>query len=296
MLVAWAAPSAAQGGVGPRFQASGVPVALGARVATTVSTRDVGFFTTLGADTVIDYRTQRFEDHVRDVDVVIDLVGGGTQHAPRTCYAPAASGGHRRPTGSGAGRGARRAEHGARSARSLLRRGARPRPTGEGSQLIDSGRLKPMVDRVVPPPRAREAYEALEEEHPRGKVVIPVAPHWPTPVGEAALQAGRTVASDTWPGACPDRPRRRANSFSSAQLGQQPHRGHANGTRAIAVCAAPRRSKPSLTGRPCAKPRGGAVRLTGHAVSVPGESRRGGRFLTPRRCPPCRIRQRRAGL
>ena len=33
----------------------------------------------LGANTVIDYRTQRFEEEVRDVDAVIDLVGGETQ-------------------------------------------------------------------------------------------------------------------------------------------------------------------------------------------------------------------------
>ena len=34
---------------------------------------------TLGAETVIDYRTQRFEDEIRDADAVIDLVGGETQ-------------------------------------------------------------------------------------------------------------------------------------------------------------------------------------------------------------------------
>ena len=34
----------------------------------------------LGANTVIDYRTQRFEEEVRDADAVIDLVGGETQN------------------------------------------------------------------------------------------------------------------------------------------------------------------------------------------------------------------------
>ncbi|WP_435835377.1 zinc-binding dehydrogenase [Streptomyces avermitilis] len=47
------------------------------------------------------------------------------------------------------------------------------------TQLIDSGRLKPMADRVAPLLRAREAYEALEQEHPREKVVIQIAPHDP---------------------------------------------------------------------------------------------------------------------
>jgi NADPH:quinone reductase-like Zn-dependent oxidoreductase len=34
----------------------------------------------LGADVVIDYTTQAFEERVSDVDVVLDLVGGDTQN------------------------------------------------------------------------------------------------------------------------------------------------------------------------------------------------------------------------
>jgi NADPH:quinone reductase-like Zn-dependent oxidoreductase len=40
--------------------------ARGARVLTTVSTKNVGFARDLGADVVIDYKTQRFEDHAAD--------------------------------------------------------------------------------------------------------------------------------------------------------------------------------------------------------------------------------------
>ncbi|MFE7530259.1 NADP-dependent oxidoreductase [Kitasatospora sp. NPDC057542] len=43
------------------------------------------------------------------------------------------------------------------------------------SELIASGRLLPQVDRVVPLAQTRAAYEALEKEHRRGKVVIQVA-------------------------------------------------------------------------------------------------------------------------
>lgn len=49
----------------------------GARVTATASARDLAFVTELGASDVLDY-TGRFEDHVRDVDVVIDPVGGAT--------------------------------------------------------------------------------------------------------------------------------------------------------------------------------------------------------------------------
>jgi NADPH:quinone reductase-like Zn-dependent oxidoreductase len=37
------------------------------------------FVRDLGADTVVDFRSQRFEDAARNVDAVLDLVGGETQ-------------------------------------------------------------------------------------------------------------------------------------------------------------------------------------------------------------------------
>jgi len=51
---------------------------LGAYVATTVSTDDKQFVQELGADVVIDYRTQTFEDLLKDYDAVFDTVGGDT--------------------------------------------------------------------------------------------------------------------------------------------------------------------------------------------------------------------------
>jgi alcohol dehydrogenase len=51
---------------------------LGAVVATTVSTEDKQFVHELGANEVIDYKTQTFEDVVRDYDAVFDTVGGET--------------------------------------------------------------------------------------------------------------------------------------------------------------------------------------------------------------------------
>jgi alcohol dehydrogenase len=51
---------------------------LGAYVATTVSTNDKQFVQELGADIVIDYKTQTFEDLVHEYDAVFDTVGGET--------------------------------------------------------------------------------------------------------------------------------------------------------------------------------------------------------------------------
>jgi NADPH:quinone reductase-like Zn-dependent oxidoreductase len=53
--------------------------AKGARVLTTVSTDNVAFARGLGADVVIDYKTQRFEEQARDLDMVLDLIDGETR-------------------------------------------------------------------------------------------------------------------------------------------------------------------------------------------------------------------------
>jgi alcohol dehydrogenase len=49
---------------------------LGAYVATTVSANDRQFVQELGADEVIDYKTQAFEDLMHDHDAVFDTVAG----------------------------------------------------------------------------------------------------------------------------------------------------------------------------------------------------------------------------
>jgi NADPH:quinone reductase-like Zn-dependent oxidoreductase len=49
------------------------------RVISTAATEDLAYVKSLGAHVVIDFSRERFEDHVTDVDAVIDLVGGETQ-------------------------------------------------------------------------------------------------------------------------------------------------------------------------------------------------------------------------
>lgn len=49
---------------------------LGCYVITTASSADTDFVKSLGADEVIDYKTQKFEDMVKDIDFILDTVGG----------------------------------------------------------------------------------------------------------------------------------------------------------------------------------------------------------------------------
>jgi NADPH:quinone reductase-like Zn-dependent oxidoreductase len=48
----------------------------GAEVFATASTAHIEYVRSLGADHVIDYKTQRFESIARDIDLVLDYVGG----------------------------------------------------------------------------------------------------------------------------------------------------------------------------------------------------------------------------
>ncbi|MET3134072.1 NADPH:quinone reductase-like Zn-dependent oxidoreductase [Oxalobacteraceae bacterium GrIS 1.11] len=57
----------------------------GCYVIATASGAGIALLKSLGADQVIDYRTERFEDVARDVDVVLDTLGGATQDASWAC-------------------------------------------------------------------------------------------------------------------------------------------------------------------------------------------------------------------
>jgi NADPH:quinone reductase-like Zn-dependent oxidoreductase len=62
--------------------------AKGAWVATTVSSSDKDFVTDLGADQVIDYKAEKFEDVIAPVDLVFDLIGGETQERSFSAVKP----------------------------------------------------------------------------------------------------------------------------------------------------------------------------------------------------------------
>jgi len=141
----------------------------GAEVIATASAKDCNFVSELGASEVIDYTRERFEEKVRDVDVVLDSVGGETQERS---WGVLRRGGILISIVSPVA---------AEKAASLGLRGAffivepnRAQLVQLG-QLIDKGTLRVVVGAVLPLARAREAFEQGSASHKRGKIVLQVA-------------------------------------------------------------------------------------------------------------------------
>lgn len=135
----------------------------GARVTGTASAANLDFVRSLGADEVIDYRAQRFEDVVRDVDVVFDTVGGETLERSWSVLKP----GGRLVTVAASGE--RTTDQRIRAAYFIVE----PSPTqlAEIARLIDGGAFCPIVGAVFPLAEARQAYQ-YKPGH--GKVVLRV--------------------------------------------------------------------------------------------------------------------------
>jgi NADPH:quinone reductase-like Zn-dependent oxidoreductase len=145
---------------------------LGARVTATASAADAAFVAALGADTVIDYR-QRFEDQIKDVDIVIDTVGGETLARSWDVLRP---GGvligvaDPPPPETAEAHRARGVYFVVEPNRDQL---------AELARLVDNGSLRPMIGRVFPLSEAAAAVITQRDSHIRGKVVIQVRPEPP---------------------------------------------------------------------------------------------------------------------
>lgn len=141
--------------------------AKGATVFATAGTNDLDYVRSIGADTAIDYKNQRFEDVATDIDLVLDLVGGETQ---TRSFAVLRDGGTLVSTldvaepDKGRDRNIRVPE------RWLAQ--VNTKQLGEIAALIDAGKVKVEVAAVFPVEDAASAYERLENGHVRGKIVL----------------------------------------------------------------------------------------------------------------------------
>ena len=141
----------------------------GAYVIGTASEDNIDFLKHLGADKVINYKKQRFEDVVKDIDVVFDLIGGDTQ---TRSVAVLKNGGILVSTvGITTDKDvlAKKNIHGeAYMAQSY------PDQLNEIARLIDEGKIKPIVADIMPLDKAAEAQRISAEGHTRGKIVLEV--------------------------------------------------------------------------------------------------------------------------
>lgn len=142
----------------------------GARVIATASARNHDFMRSLGADVVIDYTTERFEDIARDVDVVLDPIGGDTQvRSLETLRDGGILVGLMGLTGQ-----ARSPARNVRATAILVDPDSAQLRRIAG--LVDSGDLRPVVSHLLPLEQAAEAHRQSETRRTRGKIVLEVRP------------------------------------------------------------------------------------------------------------------------
>jgi NADPH:quinone reductase-like Zn-dependent oxidoreductase len=139
----------------------------GARVTATTSGRDAEAVRELGADEVIDYRTERFEDVAADQDLVFDTVGGETWErswdvlGPRGRLVSVAT--PRPPERDAVADGRRAIWFIVEFDREQLL---------EIGRLIDAGVMRPIVSAVLPLERGLDVYGPARPRGGPGKVVL----------------------------------------------------------------------------------------------------------------------------
>ena len=164
---------------------------LGARVITTCSERNLDFVRDLGADQVVNYRVDRFEEVLQDVDLVIDSLGESVFAANLQVLR---RGGKLANITLDVGRHV--ARYGRRlsfvtllgslvklSGWPLVTKGVKARHVikrsdgeqlGRITELCERGVIRPIIDRVLPLEAIQEAHRTSETQRARGKIVLAV--------------------------------------------------------------------------------------------------------------------------
>jgi NADPH:quinone reductase-like Zn-dependent oxidoreductase len=141
---------------------------LGAYTAATVSKDDKDYVKKLGADEVIDYKNEEFEEILKDYDAVLDTVGGETTEKSF------------RVLKKGGILVSLVTSHVAEVAKKYdvsaiyQLTNTKTEFLNRLSKLVDEGVVKVQVDKVFPLTQSDEAFKHLTEGHPRGKVVVRV--------------------------------------------------------------------------------------------------------------------------
>jgi len=163
----------ASGGVGTF--AVQIAKAFGAEVTGVCSTRNVNMVKSIGADHVIDYTQEDFTQGEQRYDLILDNVANHSLQDCRRVLTP--SGTHIPNSGhSGLGYVLK-----AFVSSLFVRQQGRPYVSGPKNEdlivlkeLIEAGKITPVIDRTYPLNETPDAFQYLDEGHARGKVVITV--------------------------------------------------------------------------------------------------------------------------
>jgi alcohol dehydrogenase len=143
---------------------------LGAEVATTVSPDNAEFVRELGADHIIDYRSQDFSELLHNYDAVYDTVGGDTHERS---YRVLRQGGRlvsmeQQPNAE--------LDEKYKVEASLQGSRSTPERLNAVCELFDKGAIKVKIDREYPLAQAAEALEQLKTGSHRGKIILKIKP------------------------------------------------------------------------------------------------------------------------
>src|SRR5499425_2584186 len=142
----------------------------GLHVVATAAAADLDYVRGLGAERVVDYKKERFEESLHGVDVVLDTVGGETQQRSLRVLKP---GGILVSVVSPVPETTQK-EYGVRAAYFYV--DVTTARLNKITELFDSGKLVTNVGTVLPLEQARTAHEMLGgEPHKRGKIVLSIA-------------------------------------------------------------------------------------------------------------------------
>jgi len=140
--------------------------ARGARVIATASEANLDFLRGLGANVVVDYRNQHFEEVAEAVDVVLDPIGGETQQRSLAVLRD----GGRLVSLVGLGPEASKPPRDIRALAILVQPNAAQ--LEQLAAMLEAGTLRPEVSLTLPLSRASEAHRQIETRRTRGKVVL----------------------------------------------------------------------------------------------------------------------------
>jgi NADPH:quinone reductase-like Zn-dependent oxidoreductase len=147
----------------------------GAEVTGVCGTTNVDLVKSLGADRVIDYTKADFSRHGETFDIIFDTVGKSS--LPDCLRLLKKEGGYLQAV-AGPAQLVQMRWASMRSGKTLLGGTAVPKTADLGylNELIEAGKIKPVIDRCYPLEQMVEAHRYVDQGHKKGNVVIGVRP------------------------------------------------------------------------------------------------------------------------